>query len=887
LAGRGREVLPGDLIAGRYRVIEMLGGSRKGPVYKVLDTVVNITVALRLIEPRLAAGRQMFELIGAELKRARSIAHKNVGRIYDLDKEDGSCFITMEYVEGEDLESMIAMMKQLSVRAALGIARQVCEGLAEGHRLGVVHQDIKPANIVIEREGNAKVMDFGLVQSLRGSGPREVEGFIGSPAYMSPEQFEEPAVDPRSDIYSLGVVLFEMLTGIRPLEGATGPETALKHKRQPPPDPRKSNPRIPNDLSAAILKCLKKDSRERFQTASELATELSRIEESLSAVARPSRRRAWPGRALVKKLFLKAWPWAAALSLIIVAAGVTLFLTWRGRPAPLPKTPMLVVLPFENLGSPEDGYFADGISEEITTRLAMLQGLGVISRTSAVQYKKTAKTIKQIGEELGVGYVLEGSVRWDRDAEGGGRIRISPKLIRVSDDIHVWSETYDQNLADIFSLQAEIAEVIARELDIALLEPEREAIQARPTENMRAYDILLRQVQQFTQAYLQQDIRIYEQIASQLEQAVELDPNFVPAYLYLHNLHLHVYETGIDQSKERLKKAKEALDSALRLEPGLPEVQAALAKHYSVAYDANERALGIYEWILRVRPNFPRSSLAAIKMRLGRWDEAIEDYEKAFVLNPRVADYAHVLGRLYALIGKYEESERWFERALSIWPDQYYSKLGLARLPILARGDTQESRARLEKLPAHVLTEYNWFLLGLLERNYDGVLIRLAASPFGHFAEANFYIPIELAYATAYYYKNLSPSMTAYAERARSILEKALAENPEDARYHASLGLAYAYLGREEDAVREGRRAIELYPMSRSAFEAPRGYWNLAAICTVAGEYEEAVRQLQYLMSVPFGNTYSPAILRIDPQWDPLRDRSDFQALLKARSKSD
>jgi TolB-like protein/Tfp pilus assembly protein PilF len=537
------------------------------------------------------------------------------------------------------------------------------------------------------------------------------------------------------------------------------------------------------------------------------------------------------------------------------------------------------------MGSSEDEYFVDGISEEITSRLAMLQGLAVISRTSAVQYKKTVKSIRQIGEELGVDYVLEGSVRWDRNAEGGGRIRIALKLIRVSDEIQVWSRTFDQDLADIFSLQAEIAEDIASELDIALLEPERKAIEARPTDNMRAYDILLRQIQLFTQAYLRQDLRLYDGIASELERAVELDPDFVQAHLYLHSLHLHIYEAGIDQSKDRLRRAREALDRALRLEPGLPEVQAALAKHYSVAYEANERALGIYEWILRVRPNYPRSSLASIQMRLGRWDEAIANYEKTFLLNPRVADYAHVLGRLYALIGKYEESERWFERALAIWPDQYYSKLGLARLPVLARGDTRESRARLEKLPAHVLTEYNWFLLGLLERNFDGVLIRLASSPFDHFSEANFYIPIELAYATAYYYKKILPSLTAYADRARSILEKALSENPEDSRYHASLGLAYAYLGRNEDAVREGWRAVELYPMSRNAFEAPRGYWNLAAICTVAGQYDEAVQQLKNLMSVPFGNTYSPAMLKIDPQWDPLRDRPDFQALLKAGSK--
>jgi len=881
----GREILPGDLIAGRYRVIEPLGESPIGRVYKVFDTVVNITVALRLIDPHLTADQRAFERLRTELKAARAIAHKNIGRMYDLDREESRCFITMEYVAGDNLKSVIGMMKQLSVVAALGIAGQVCEGLAEGHRLGVVHGDIKPSNIIIEREGNVKIMDFGLAQTLGAGDPSGAGGFLGNPDYMSPEKIEGATIDPRSDIYALGVVLFEMLTGRRPLEGATGPETALKHRHEPPPDPREINPRIPDDLGAVILKCLNKETRERFQSASELASVLGRIVERLAAEAQPRRRTSRPGLAQAGSGLRKAGPLAAALAVVIIAASLAIFLIWRGRSAAPHDTPVLVILPFENLGASEDEYFADGIGEEITNRLAALQGLAVISRTSAVQYKKSAKTIRQIGEELGVDYVLEGSVRWDRRAGGEGRIRIVPKLIRVSNETQVWSETYDRDLANIFTMQAEIAEEIARELDVALLEPERRALREKPTENMRAYDILLRQIEQFTQAYLRQDLRLYEEIASQLEKAVELDPDFVQAHLYLHSLHLHVYEAGIDQSKDRLRRARDALDRALKLEPGSPEVQAALAKHYSVAYEANERALGIYEWIIRVRPNFPPSDLASLQMRLGRWNEAIANYERAFALNPRVADNAHVLGRLYALFGKYGESERWFERALAIWPDQYYSKLGLARLPVLAKGDTQESRARLDQLPPHRLTEYNWFLLGLLERNYDGVLLRLAASPYDLFAEANFYIPIDLAYATAYYYKKLSPSMTAYAERARQHLDKALAENPEDSRYHASLGLAYAYLGRKEDAVREGRRAIELYPISRNAFEAPRGYWNLAAICTISGEYEEAVRQLEHLMSVPCGNTYSPAILRIDPQWDPLRARSDFQALLKAESK--
>jgi tetratricopeptide (TPR) repeat protein len=242
-----------------------------------------------------------------------------------------------------------------------------------------------------------------------------------------------------------------------------------------------------------------------------------------------------------------------------------------------------------------------------------------------------------------------------------------------------------------------------------------------------------------------------------------------------------------------------------------------------------------------------------------------------------------MLGRVYAWIGRYDKSEEWFDRALSIYPDLYYSKLGNARLPLLSRGDVKQARILLEALPQHVLTDYNWYLLCMLERSYEELLDRLASSPHDSFFEAQFYIPKDLAFASVYYQIKDLPKMKTHAESARNLLEKKISENPDDPRFHASLGLAYAYLDRKDDAVREGKRAVEIYPVSRDAFEAPRHILNLAVIYSVVGEYDEAIEQLEYLLSIPCGNNYSVSMLRLNPVWDPLRENPRFQRLLRER----
>ena len=274
-----RELTTGSTFAGRYQVIEELGHGGMGRVYKVHDTEIKEKVALKLLRPEISLDKEAVERFSNELKLARKISHRNVCRMFDLGRAEGTTFITMEFVPGEDLKSFIHRSKQLSMGTAISIAKQVCEGLEEAHRLGVVHRDLKPGNIMIDKDGDAKIMDFGIARSLSGRGITGAGVMIGTPEYMSPEQVEGKDVDQRSDIYSLGIIIYEMLTGRIPFEGDTPFTIGVKHKSERPRDPRELNPQIPQDLGRLVLKCLEKDGAKRYQSAGELRTDLEKIEQ--------------------------------------------------------------------------------------------------------------------------------------------------------------------------------------------------------------------------------------------------------------------------------------------------------------------------------------------------------------------------------------------------------------------------------------------------------------------------------------------------------------------------------------------------------------------------------------------------------------------------------
>jgi TolB-like protein/tRNA A-37 threonylcarbamoyl transferase component Bud32 len=875
----------GTVFAGRYEVIEELGEGGMGKVYRVEDKKITEEVALKLIRPEIGADRKTIERFSNELKFARRVAHRNVCRMYDLGEEGDTHYITMEYIPGENLRDMIRMMGRMSAGQAIAVAKQVCEGLAEAHKLGVVHRDLKSGNIMIDKHGKARIMDFGIARSLEAKGITGAGVMIGTPEYMSPEQVDGEDADERSDIYALGVMLYEMLTGRVPFDGGSPLSIAMKHKTVSPPDPREIDSEISEGLSRVVLRCLEKERWRRYQSTEELLEELRKVERGIPTAEREvPARRPTTIRGVVGA-FRKRWKVVVAFLAVLVAA-VAVFLIFRGR-APVvagADAAMLVVLPFENLGYPEDEYFADGLTEEITSRLSALHGLGVISRTSAFQYKDSGKSTRQIGEELGVDYVLQGTVRWNRTADGKGRVRVTPQLIRVADDSHIWSEHYDRILEDIFLVQTDIAEKVIRKLDIAVLEPERKALYSRPTENLEAYDLFLQARDLVGQAYNNRDSGIFDEAIDLYDRAIEKAPDFTYAYIDLSVTHSLIYAMGVDRTEERRILARNAVNRAIELEPDLPDAQLALGLYYSRVFPGDDRAFEIYQSVQRARPNIPYTFLGYRLREKGQWEEALESLLNSFRVSPRSSGLAHQIARTYARMRRYGESREWFERALSLVPELYYSKLGLARIPYLSEGDTQEARSLLEKLPPHVLTDRNWIIVGMLDRQYQEVLDRLNSSPYESFDESFFYIPKDLSYTMVYSAMGDSSAMRFHAESALAALDKAIERSPGDARLYAARGLSLAYLGRREEAVRSGIRAINLYPVSKDAFGGPWYVYDLARIYAVGGDQENAIDQLEYLMSIPFGNCLSIPMLQRDPQWDSLRDHPRFIRLLQGSS---
>ena len=868
-------------LADRYRIERELGAGGMATVYLAEDLKLHRKVALKVLRPELAAALGPERFL-REIKIAANLTHPHILPLHDSGEVDGFLFYVMPYVEEESLRDRLNREKQLPVEEAVKIASDVAKALGFAHGHDVVHRDIKPENILLEA-GLAVVADFGIAKAIHAAGGdklTETGTAVGTPSYMSPEQAAGTSdLDGRSDIYGLGCVLYEMLVGEPPFTGPTAQSVVHQHMTAEPPSVTALRPGAPVEVAQALEKALAKTPADRFATAVQFAEALAPVEAAPRTTPAPVAVTAKPKRNLIAY---------AAIAILAIIGAYTVISRTAGPPesATAAETPKLAVLPFDNLGSSEDDYFADGITEEITSRIAEISGLRVISRQSAIQYKNSDKTLRQIGEELSVDYVLEGTIRTDRAPDGSGQVRVTPQLIRVSDDTHLWTDRYTADLVpgEIFGIQEQIANQVAEALDVTLLQPERRRLAVRPTDNQEAYDYYLRGNDYKGRSDEAQDIQIAIQM---YQKAVEVDPEFALAYAGLSIAHSLMWWEFYDRTQQRLVMAKEAVDNALRLDPSLPEAHVALGQYHYWGHLEYDRALAEFAIAQKTQPNNPSllSGIAYVQRRQGRMVQALANLKQAVELNPRDAVMIEGVAHTYVLLRDPVEAARYYDRAISLTPDWAEPYARKARgVHIRLQGSTERARQVLEQALSVGLAEnrdvaYTWILLDMLDGDYEDALDRLALVSSEVLLDWQyFYLPKTQLYAQIHGLTGNRQLEQAYYDSTRTFLESKIQEHPDDARFRSALGIAYAGLDRKEDAISEGELAVQLLPMSKEAWRGAYRVEDLARIYAMVGEYDAAIDRLESLLAVP--SPTAVPMLRIDPAWEPLRDRPRFQALL-------
>jgi eukaryotic-like serine/threonine-protein kinase len=873
-----------DALVGRYVIEREVGRGSAAVVYLAQDLRHGRCVALKVLHAELGAALGVERFL-REIRTQARLQHPHVLPLFDSGSAAGRLFCTMPYVQGGSLRDLLRRRGQVPVETVAQLATEVSSALTYAHALGVVHRDIKPENILVSETGHALLTDFGIAYAIEDGGghggrsKRITESGItlGTPAYMSPEQsVGDEAVDSRSDIYSLAVVVYEMLAGSPPFTGTNPRAIMARRLVEAPPALAVVRPGLPPTMELAITRALARTPGDRFDTAADFAVTLcGRGEEPPepqpeAPVPVRRRRRHFVGAVLAVALLLGA----------VFAAQRVMRDDDSPRVQPAGRQ-MLVVLPFRNLGDTADAYFADGLTEELTSRLAGLGELRVISRTSAEQYRESTRPLKEIGAELGAGYVLEGSVHLDRSGTGAERVRVRPRLISVADDSQLWSEPYEVELTEVFRVQSDIAERVSRALDLALRAPEREALAATGTRDPVAYDFYLRGNDYLGRSNQHADLA---SATSLFTQAVEADPRFTAAWARLARCHTQIYWHYYDRTAGRLALARAALDSAARLGPDLPETRAATGYYRYWGFLDYEGAIREFEAALRLRPSASEllQAIGYVERRRGRWEESLGRFVEALRYDPRSGQRAFDVGDNYLSLHMFPEADHYLERAMTLSPDWANPYIYRAWLQVVWRGDLARARALMAEGLGRI--EPGRFAAGLQTGDRISASLVTADSSFwpmldglslGTFVGDT--VRYHLLKAEAAAFRRRSQVERAHGDSARALIETRMQRLPDDAKLLATLGLAYMHVGRLAEAIRAAERAAELLPVEDDAVSGPFVLAYLARVYTAAGRYDEATTVLERLMGVR--SWITPAELRADPIWDPLRRHARFRRL--------
>ena len=874
-----------------------LGRGAMGVTYRAVDTSLQRPVALKLIDSEwMKRGAEARERFMREARTAASLRHPNVATVYHfgIREENGQCFCAMELVEGETLEMRVRRTGPLDALTTIEIALQVSSALATAEKQGLVHRDLKPANLMLvaaapdandsspgkaeKAETVVKVIDFGVAKALAEK-PDAMGlthgGFVGTPAFASPEQFTDARVDVRSDIYSLGATLWYLLTGNRPFRGTTIEQIrASQHSRALPIEQLKTA-RVPSRLISLLMSMLAPEPAAR------------------------------PGvRALTSKLqecrdqFLDRWKTPRRLALaaaVIALTSAVAFPVFRrsqeqALPANVPAK-SIAVLPFENLNADQGNpHFAEGIQDQILTKLASVADLKVISRISTEKYGSKPRDLRSVSKELGVATVLQGTVQKD-----GERVRVNVELIDARSDGRIWTKNYNSDLRDIFAIQSEISQEIGNALRAKLSASEAVVLAAAATRDPEAYDLFLRGEYEQRRGESLTTAEPLDRAADFYRRALSLDPSFALAAARLARNRLWWHWLMTPLTPVELEEVKTLVDGALAIAPDLAESHVSLALFHYMGHREYEQALPAFQRALELQPNHAdaRKFSGYVYRRMGQWERSLVEMAKAEELDPRDDAIPANIAASYVNLRQWNDAKRAASRSLTLHPHNQVGLRNLFLSCVNGDGRTDAARRVIGSLPSGVTLTTNavrgsvsniiedFSYLQVLERDFAGALQHAKNEnddPRERVSRLVARVAIRVLAGDA-------AGERAESEEACALMEARLRERPDDGFAMTQLSWVYLALGRKADALRMAHRAAEWLPIEKDAFGGPSFAVGLAQIQARTGEAPEAVKTLRHLLSIPAGIAVSLNRLKIDPVWDPIRSDPEFQQLLAGREE--
>jgi serine/threonine protein kinase/TolB-like protein/Flp pilus assembly protein TadD len=886
---------------GAYIIVRELGHGGMGTVFLAerADGQFEKQVAIKILN-RGADTAEILRRFQAERQILARLDHPNIARLLDAGTtDDGLPYFIMDYIVGAPVTGF-AVAQRLSTRQRLELFLKICAAVEFAHRNLVVHRDIKPSNILANAEGEPKLLDFGIAKLLAkdedaAQSTTEAQQHL-TPISASPEQAKGDPITIATDIYSLGALLYEMLSGQKPHRFSaarpTREELALVVGEQVPPPPSAvvSNAQtarlLRGDLDAIVLFAMRKEPEMRYATVADLAADIRRHLARKPLVARHPTL-GYRAKCLVKRNGSRL---VASAAVVIVLTGV-LFAFWArsqqnareaaGMPARGVSAPAsdirksIAVLPFESLGdNTSPSYFAGGVQDDILTDLGKVRDLKVISRSGVAAYRGKNRNMKQIGRDLGVANVLEGSLQIS-----GDRVRINAQLIDTQTDTQIWAEQYDRKLEDIFALQSELAQTIAAQLKATLSTGEKAEIWRQPTQDLQAYDLYLR-----ARAALRGEggvipLENWNVAVTLLNRAIARDPKFTLAYCLLNEAYVLEYRFGEDHSPQHLAAAKDAAETALRLEPNREEARLALARYYY-------HGLRDYRRTQQELSSLPSSAphevdffvLAShVERRLGQFAASIRDGEKAVELDPQDASLAASLGQTYSGLRRFGDSERVANAAIArLRGAKSTGLLVVKNEAALGMGNVEKAHAALDSIQNKDDVDYQTarLRLYLIERDYSGAKAFAAKVTDEVRRTPNFWLTLA---AVAHAEGKVNEERQANAEAKRSAL-LALGPRPDDPGLLGELAIAEAALGQNEEALRHARHAAEMLPPSVDAVGGAMCEMNLVAVLVMTGDRDATFDKLSKLVKLPFSLTHGD--LKLNPIWDDLRDDPRFDRIL-------